>query len=114
MRVVGISDVHFGDHDISAWNLTKKIIPDLNADLIYLLGDIWDFKALTRFLVSPQDSLFFQKEVNTGVKALASLRDVYQGRIKFRKGNHEERLIKYLYTNAKRLASIDNLHLPIC
>lgn len=112
MRVAVISDVHFNDHDPLAWKLTKKIIPKLNLDLIYFLGDIQDFGALTRFMLDPKLELLLQQELDDGFHELSTLRDVYTGKIKMLSGNHEARSWKYVFANAKRLSTLRNLQIP--
>lgn len=108
-----ISDVHFPDHNIKAWNLTKKIISDVCPDLIILGGDIFDFQSVSHFLIKPNLSLKLQQDLDNGIKELQSLRNLYKGKILFYPGNHDGlRLQKFLYTHAKQLSNLRSLQLP--
>ena len=113
MRIALISDLHLPEHNKQAFILTKKIIGDLNIELLYLLGDIFNFDSLSRFLIKPDKLLKLQEDIDLGIKELQSLRAFYSGRIKFYGGNHDfSRLQKFLYTDGKRLNSLRSLKLP--
>ena len=110
MRIAVLSDIHFPLHSPVAWNLTLKILPDLNIDKVLLLGDIVDFEPLSRFLVPPDRRLQLQEEFDVAKRELARLRKVLPKiPFEFMNGNHEDHLNRFLYQKAPELFGLDKI-----
>lgn len=81
-------------------------------DIIFLLGDVIDFYAISRFSKDPKRALELQDEIDCAKNILSQIRKFNEKSfIAYIKGNHEERLKKYLWATAKELANLDNLNI---
>lgn len=111
MRLAFISDVHFGqDQNIPAYRFAIQAIGQLNVDEVFFGGDIWDHVALSSYRKEPEKALMLQQELSTGIRELGFAVDSLPGRkFYFLPGNHEVRLVSYLYTQAGALAGLDVL-----
>jgi predicted phosphodiesterase len=111
---VFLSDVHFPFHDVRAWELTLKIIKAVKPELVWIGGDFNDFYAVSRFDKSPARKLRLQEEIDAGISGLRALRRAAgkNARIVWQLGNHEERLLKYLWGKAPELAELRCLSFP--
>jgi predicted phosphodiesterase len=79
-------------------------------DIIFLIGDVIDFYAISRFNKDPNRSLEIQDEIDCAKNILSQIRRFNpKAGIVFIKGNHEERLKKYLWSVAKELANLKEL-----
>lgn len=112
MREVVISDVHFNYEDLPAYNLTLKFLKIEQPDLIYLLGDILDFYAVSFHDKDPKRKQSLQDELDYTAKRLAELRAICpKSKIVFHMGNHENRLNRYLSSRAEELRHLRCLQL---
>lgn len=113
LTVAVLSDIHAPFHDPHAIELALRIIQDANPRVIILNGDFVDFLGVSRFPVSPRRRISFHEEIRQARELLKYLRDrLPQGaEIIYLAGNHEERLLTYLWNKAKELAEIDMLRI---
>jgi len=100
-----LSDVHIPFHDKKALNIALSYLKDV--DTLILNGDIIDFYQLSRYTKNPEMSNV-SIEINLTKEFLQEIRKVFKGEIIYKMGNHENRLIHYIYSNAKALAGVEN------
>ena len=113
MRVAILSDIHFPYENPQAWKLTLKILRLLHPEKILLLGDLFDFEPISRFVVHPHKRVEFQSQILYSQKRLLELRNhTPNARINLLDGNHEKRMQTYLYTKAPELHDLDALTIP--
>lgn len=113
MKVVFISDVHFHDYDIAAWNLTIRILESIDPDVVFWGGDIVDVVAASEYSKDPNLITSFQSELDAQFREMLRVRELLpKAKMWFRDGNHEERLIRYLHNKAQAISSLRNLSIP--
>lgn len=110
-KFVVLSDIHFPYHDSKALNAVYKFLAQTPTDIIILNGDILDFYDVSSFDKNPDRVNSLQKELDLANKFFRRLRQLSTGRIIFVKGNHEDRLERYLRKHPE-LYSLDALKLP--
>jgi predicted phosphodiesterase len=109
---VMLNDIHFPYEDKKALRKVMKMVKDLQPDHVILNGDIVDFYTISSFSKDPSRTLSLQDELNSTKDFLGELRDACpDARISYTIGNHEDRLTRYLRSNAKALESLDALKL---
>lgn len=110
MRLAVLSDIHFPEHHPTGWELTLRILADLQIDKVLFLGDIVDFEPLSRFVMPPDRRLQLQEEFDVAKKELGRLRAILpKATFEFMEGNHEERLNKFLYQKAPELFGLEKI-----
>lgn len=109
---VVLSDLHVPFHSRSALAICLEYMRDIQPDTIILNGDLIDFYDVSRFLKDPLRIDTLQSELDE-TRALLNLirNDHPKAEIYFNRGNHCERLEKFLMTNATALASLRCLSL---
>lgn len=106
-RVAIISDCHLPDHHRLAWNLTLKILPELNIDSIYGPGDWFDLPQLGKYLVPPDRMMTLRHDIKQTQKELTRLRIAMPDvPIEIHEGNHESRYWKTIWSKIPQLAGI--------
>jgi predicted phosphodiesterase len=106
-RIAFLSDIHFPEHHKKAWDLTLKILPDLNIDLLYGGGDWFDLEQLSRFDVHPDRRMVLKYDIDATRKELARLRDALPYvEIQQKFGNHELRYEKKLFRSVPELIGV--------
>jgi len=96
-KSVFISDTHHPYHDEVAVELMLSFLRWYQPDIIFLIGDIVDFYALSSFDKDPNRMLNLQEELDSAHSFFSRLRtDHPNARIVYREGNHEDRLMRYL------------------
>ena len=109
---VVLSDIHFPYHDDKALKAVYKFLEQYPVDTIILNGDILDFYDVSSFDKDPDRINSLQEEINLAQKFFKKLRGLSpNGRIVFVKGNHEQRIERYLKKHPE-LYSLDALKLP--
>lgn len=96
------SDVHIPFQDDLALNTMFDYIEDMEIDpsIIIILGDLLDFYKISKFIKNPKKK-DISKEIEIAKKFLISLRNKFPyARIIFKEGNHERRLVSYIWQNA--------------
>lgn len=97
-RVVFLGDIHVPHHDHKAVALAVDFIRWFEPSHIYLIGDIVDFYALSRFDRDPTRMLSLQDELDQCIAVLQSIRKAApKAEIAYRDGNHEHRLLRMLW-----------------
>jgi len=101
-----LPDIHCPYHDKDAVELALHYGESINANLIILLGDQNDFYQISSFVKDPE-----KRCVNDEVLEMRDfLRDVRKrfpkARMIYKLGNHDERLEKYIFTQAPGIAGL--------
>lgn len=110
--VVFIGDLHIPHHDPVAVKLTLAFIAKFQPGIIFLMGDIADFYAVSSHDKDPLRKETFQEEIDQCIQFLEELREVAPNAfIIFVEGNHENRMLRYLKKRPE-LASLRNLSVP--
>ena len=111
-RILFIPDVHRPYHDKAAWALMLRAAKVFQPDKIVILGDFADFYSVSSFDKHPKrvsDLKTEAEDANVGLDELDALGARYKV---FIKGNHEDRLERYLCKSAPALfgcVSVDDL-----
>lgn len=104
-----ISDLHFQFHAQRAINTALDYRKD--ADVIMILGDLFDFTSLSRFRKTPNLN-FLLDELNIGKSFLIHLREKFpKARIIFYEGNHDQRFDHYIIDNAPAMFGLSQMTL---
>ena len=112
-RVAFLSDIHFPCHHKQAWDLTLKILPELNLDLIHIGGDGIEFESLSRFSVPPDRRILLKNDIKITLRELTKLRSCIPDiPIEWRCGNHEYRLERYIYSKSPELDGVNGISVP--
>ena len=109
-KIVQLTDLHVPYHDEKSLVGVYDLLDNIRPHQICLTGDMFDFYELSKFDKNPDRKLTIQDEINEGFKILKTLADLCP-EIHFVKGNHEDRLRRFLWQNPS-LASLDVLELP--
>lgn len=108
--------MHRPMHSESAVGCAMKLMKEADPTDIILGGDFADFKKISAWSkrrLSELTEVSFQAEVDEGEAFLARLRRQHpKARIRWREGNHENRLERYLLGGAKELSSLRCLRIP--
>ena len=111
-KFVVLSDIHFPYHDDKALKAVYNFLSNTHVDTIILNGDILDFYDVSSFDKDPSRINSLQKEIDMAQKFFKKLRSLApKARIIFVKGNHEDRIERYLRKHPE-LYSLDALKLP--
>ena len=112
-RSLLVFDLHFPEEDKGFWSAFLALVPDAKPNLIVLGGDIADAESVSRHGGNPSPPKL-RKEVDYVRARLTELRTAAgpKCRIVYLKGNHEERLDKYLAELAPGLAGLAELGWP--
>lgn len=113
-RVVFISDIHAPFHDEKALAILYKFIKWFKPETVFIMGDMLDAYALSRFSKDPNGALHFQEEIDSATNILSDIRKNCgkKAKIYYLKGNHSARIQKFLWNNAKELSNLHILELP--
>ncbi len=104
------SDIHFPFEDKDAVNIFLDIVEDMQPDYIVLLGDIADIYELSSYTKNPLREHTLKFELEATKKFFAKLRETCKSsHIFFLKGNHTQRIEKYLAARAPELATLEEL-----
>ena len=110
LKVAVLSDVHYPYEDAQALKLAKAYLKDYEPDLIIFNGDILDCYSISRYDKNPSRNLDFNKEVDYAREKIAEWVDEFPyASFKMLEGNHEERLKKYISSNAAALLNIKGM-----
>lgn len=106
-----LPDLHIPHHDKKSLHLIFKIIDDIKPERIIQLGDLFDFYQISRFNKEPKRVLEFQKDLNELDMFFYELRKIYKKDFIYIEGNHEIRLIKWLWQHPEvySLKKINNI-----
>ena len=108
-----LGDTHHPFHDKQTIRLVLKFLKEWEPDKVFLMGDIVDCYAISRFDKNPLRSNSLENEFNQAHKFLKDIRDcVPNAEITFLEGNHEARFVKYLWRKAPELSRFKALTIP--
>jgi len=111
-RTIFIPDIHAPFCDTMALEAMYCFIKWWKPETIIYLGDVVDFYAVSHFIRDPERSLKLQDELDEAKSILSHVRRLCPtAKTYFIKGNHEARLQKYLWSQAKELSSLRTLKL---
>jgi len=109
-RCLIVPDIHAPFEDTAALSACFSFSKWFKPDKIFIMGDLVDFYAISRFVKDPERALKLQEEVDDAINILKQFRRFHpQADICFIRGNHEYRLQKYLWSEAKELSSLRDL-----
>lgn len=113
-RVVFISDIHAPFQDDKALAILYNFIKWFKPETVFIMGDLLDAYAISRFSKDPNGALHFQDEIDTAIRIISDIRKVCGKAVKiyYIKGNHSARMQKYLWNNSKELAGLHVLEVP--
>ena len=111
-RVLFVSDIHCPYQDKSALRAMYNFMDWWKPQEVIILGDLVDFYAISKFSRDPERVLKLQEELDESVKILNQIRE-HAGKVSiyFLRGNHEDRLKKYLWSKAQELSGLRALRL---
>ena len=111
-RVLFVSDIHCPYQDKSALRAMYNFMDWWKPQEVIILGDLVDFYAISRFSRDPERVLKLQTELDQAVSVLEEIRQ-HAGKVSiyFLRGNHEDRLKKYLWSEAQELSGLRALRL---
>lgn len=104
-RVLVLSDIHIPYHSIDALTAALEFGVKEKPDVILLNGDTIDFFQLSRFVKDPK-ARSVAHELAAFREFFDVLKKVFDAKIVFKVGNHEERYEHYLYTKAHELDGV--------
>ena len=109
-----LGDTHIRYHDVKTIELAVKRAKKDRATGIILNGDIVDAHEMSDFDQDP-GAPRYREERKSAIEFLTYLRQQFpKSRIIYRKGNHEERLDRYIIRRAPALFGLDAISLPHC
>jgi predicted phosphodiesterase len=107
LKVITINDLHVPYHNKVMVQNYIKFISDEQPDQIILKGDMVDFYDLSSFDKNPEREGKLQEELDILKGILRQFRRACpSAKIVYIMGNHEDRLRRYLWKNAKALNSL--------
>jgi predicted phosphodiesterase len=103
--MVIIPDTHLPYEDKRAYNIMLQAVKALQPDIIVILGDYLDCKAVTGHGLKPKErALMLQDELAYGAEKIRELRKIApKAQIFYIEGNHEFRIDRYVTKNAPAL-----------
>lgn len=109
-RVVFISDIHAPFHDVKALSILYNFIKWFKPETVFIMGDLLDCYAISRFTKDPKGKLNFKKEIDSAKVILQQIRKVCgKAKIYYLRGNHELRMQRYLWNRAEELSMMPEL-----
>lgn len=107
-RILVVSDLHVPYHDVRAWECVLEAIRVTKPETVVLIGDTADVYSISSHPKSLDRKQNFASEVEAVNRELDRLREVAgeSCRIIWTCGNHEDRITRFLQSNAPELAGI--------
>jgi len=105
-----INDIHLPYHSIQALNAVLEYGVSYKPDFIFINGDLVDFHQLSYFQKDPMKKRF-SKELKIMQEFLENLYTIFNCKIFYKFGNHEERYDSFLYQKAGELVGVDEFKL---
>ena len=102
-KIAFFGDAHRPYHHRKAWNLFINVMEEFKPDTIVCLGDLADFYKVSSFSKDPSRIYSFKNEVEDCNVGLDELDSLGATRKIFIAGNHEDRLTRYLQSEAPEL-----------
>ena len=102
-----IPDIHAPYYDEQALATALAFVRLYRPDIVFIMGDLVDFYQLSRFDREPRRALELQADLDSGRNVLRRIRSAAKAaKLYLIRGNHEYRLTRYLWSNAKELAGL--------
>lgn len=112
-KVLFIPDIHAPFHDKKWLASLILFIKFFKPKTIFIMGDVVDFYAISKFVKDPKRALELQDELDSAHKVLADIKKVSgTAKVILIRGNHEHRLQRYLWTTAQELSGLRSLSVP--
>jgi len=114
LREFFISDIHIPFHDPKAVEVFFELLKEerKKVNMVWIGGDLIDFYAVSSWVIDITEADFLG-ELRAVERFFQKLRKVFQGKVVWQEGNHEERLIKYILKRASALAPLFKYDLSI-
>lgn len=109
-KLLFIGDVHLGDEDPQALQVALDFASDFKPDCCYLIGDILDCYAVSKYDKNPEKELGLAEELEKLDSLLDALKPSCKKIIYFA-GNHEERINKYRHDH-REIFPLKSLEIP--
>jgi predicted phosphodiesterase len=109
-RVLVLSDIHIPYHSLDALTAAFDFAKDEKPDAVLLNGDTIDFHGLSRFVKDPK-ARSFAYELSAFRRFFEVLSEIFQCRMYFKLGNHEERYNHFLMMKAAELDGVEEFSL---
>jgi len=109
-RVAVFSDVHLPYHSIEAITAAFDYAKKEKPDAIFLNGDILDFYSVSHFCRDPRMRKFAD-ELKMFKEFFTRLQKIFNCKIYYKIGNHEERYEKFLFQKAHELVGVEEFEL---
>lgn len=107
-----IGDIHVPYQDVNAIRIVLDFAKWFKPSHIFIVGDLIDFYSLSHFLKDPKRINSLQDDLDEAQSVLHDLRVVApRAKITFFEGNHETRLIKYVWSKAAEISCLRNMRL---
>jgi predicted phosphodiesterase len=108
-RSIFLSDLHMPFADWPALKLAEAFMQDWDPKYIFYDGDIMDFYGISRFDKNPSRRFRLNDERRWAMEMLDRHHDMCSGAQQiWLDGNHEERIVKYLWERAPELADLQD------
>lgn len=102
-----ITDTHFPLIDRQFEILARKVVKELQPNILWFNGDICDFTQVASFLVNTNELPKLQEQLDKTYNGLKAFRELApNAEMHFKEGNHEERMYKYLTKHAPAAATL--------
>ncbi len=107
---VSLSDQHIPFQDKRVERQVFRFLKEYQPDTIVLNGDLVDFYSVSSFLKDPKRVHSLQDEIDGATLYIKTIRSICpNATLHYNMGNHEERLKRYLLSNAKALEGLEAL-----
>lgn len=112
-RELYIPDAHVPYEDPVAMEAMLRFVPIFKPHRLFILGDFNDFYQVSRFQVDPMRMFTLRADLDQGRRWLVRIRDAApDAEIVYLEGNHEHRLVKYLWRVAPQIAVLRGISVP--
>ena len=105
-----INDIHLPYHSVSALTAMIESAKKEDPDFIFLNGDIVDFHSISFFMRDPRKKRF-SEELDMLKEFIGRLKAIFNCKIYYKFGNHEERYDSFLFQKAGELVGVEEFSL---
>lgn len=113
-KVLFVPDFHAPYQDDKAINACVSFAKWWKPEWVIFLGDGVDFYAVSHFDRDPERKHKLQEEIDAAYKVLFKFRKALpKAQMHYIRGNHEDRLRKYIWRQAEELSGLRSLDVPI-
>ncbi len=116
MNTLVVPDVHFPYIDYQAIEGMINRVKKIRFDRIIFIGDFFDFQQVSHYDKKPDQKYDLQTDIDEGMQLfdyiLEGIKKRREHDVFFIRGNHEERLEKFLIRHADALMDLRGLKIP--